>query len=276
MHILDNHNIVRITNATVKLFDNGIELAQLQHQGNGIYTSPLYPVAGRTYTVIASAPDFEEVTAVCPIPIATGIVQIDTAILKDEYDYPFLNLQVHFNDPESVENYYMLQAYQKYAYEEYDPYGFVVDTLYQNEDTVIVDTTWGIYTTRLAYEPLYLNSSDLIAEEVSTGTNAIVFSDALIDGKPYSFKAYAYVYVYTTDDEITMYLYLKSISKDLYLYYKTLAAHYNASGDPFAEPVFVYSNVENGMGVLGGYSYAIDSIKLNPEDFQGGWYYMEK
>jgi len=163
MHILDNHNIVRITNATVKLFDNGIELAQLQHQGNGIYTSPLYPVAGRTYTVIASAPDFEEVTAVCPIPIATGIVQIDTAILKDEYDYPFLNLQVHFNDPESVENYYMLQAYQKYAYEEYDPYGFVVDTLYQNEDTVIVDTTWGIYTTRLAYEPLYLNSSDLIA-----------------------------------------------------------------------------------------------------------------
>ena len=43
---------------------------------------------------------------------------------------------------------------------------------------------------------------------------------------------------------------IKSISRDKYLYLKTLQAYYDAQYNPFAEPVIVHTNVENGQGIF--------------------------
>ena len=47
-------------------------------------------------------------------------------------------------------------------------------------------------------------------------------------------------------------VYLHNISKSYYYYRTSLELYQSASGNPFAQPVQVYSNIENGFGVFAG------------------------
>ncbi len=54
---------------------------------------------------------------------------------------------------------------------------------------------------------------------------------------------------------------LASMSKDLFLFVKSLEKAQNTNGSPFAEPVPIYSNVKNGAGILGSYNTTTHIIK---------------
>ena len=47
-------------------------------------------------------------------------------------------------------------------------------------------------------------------------------------------------------------IYLHNISKSYYYYRTSLELYQNTSGNPFAQPVQVYSNIENGFGIFAG------------------------
>jgi hypothetical protein len=51
---------------------------------------------------------------------------------------------------------------------------------------------------------------------------------------------------------LSLRLYLHNISKSYYYYRTSLELYQSASGNPFAQPVQVYSNIENGFGVFAG------------------------
>ena len=51
---------------------------------------------------------------------------------------------------------------------------------------------------------------------------------------------------------LTLSIYLHNISKSYYYYRISLELYQNASGNPFAQPVQVFSNIENGFGVFAG------------------------
>jgi hypothetical protein len=51
---------------------------------------------------------------------------------------------------------------------------------------------------------------------------------------------------------LTLRLYLHNISISYYYYRTSLELFQNASGNPFAQPVQVFSNVENGFGIFAG------------------------
>jgi hypothetical protein len=53
---------------------------------------------------------------------------------------------------------------------------------------------------------------------------------------------------------------LMSLSEDYFKYKLSLEKYQETAGDPFAQPVQVYSNVENGFGIFGGYSVYRDSL----------------
>ena len=44
---------------------------------------------------------------------------------------------------------------------------------------------------------------------------------------------------------------VSALSEEMYLIYKSYAAYENANGNPFAEPVVLYSNMSNNMGCFG-------------------------
>ena len=51
---------------------------------------------------------------------------------------------------------------------------------------------------------------------------------------------------------LSLTLYLHNISKSYYYYRTSLELYQNASGNPFAQPVQVYSNIDNGFGIFAG------------------------
>ena len=51
-----------------------------------------------------------------------------------------------------------------------------------------------------------------------------------------------------------MFVYLISASEDYFRYKRTYSLQEESSGDPFAQPVNVYNNIENGFGIVAGYS----------------------
>jgi hypothetical protein len=58
--------------------------------------------------------------------------------------------------------------------------------------------------------------------------------------------------------------FFKSINHDYYTYLKSLNMYYETGGseDPFAEPVVIFSNIENGYGIFGSYSTDTVSARI--------------
>ena len=78
-------------------------------------------------------------------------------------------------------------------------------------------------------------------------------------------------------------MHLSSLSEDLYQYLKSYY-HHNAVKPKFyefwledifdrTEPVPVYTNIENGYGIFGGYSTSVDSISTTNVNFDYFYYY---
>ena len=56
----------------------------------------------------------------------------------------------------------------------------------------------------------------------------------------------------------------------------SLSLHHQTEGDFFAEPVFVYSNVENGLGMVGAQTNAQIIIQQGDYPVEGVNYISEK
>ena len=50
---------------------------------------------------------------------------------------------------------------------------------------------------------------------------------------------------------------LRTVSEDFYNYKITGSLHDNSSDNPFAQPVNVYKNIDNGFGIFAGYRISL-------------------
>ncbi len=46
-----------------------------------------------------------------------------------------------------------------------------------------------------------------------------------------------------------------SVTEDYYLYLKSYSSQIYFEDNPFSEPVQIYTNIENGAGLMGAYNY---------------------
>jgi hypothetical protein len=63
-------------------------------------------------------------------------------------------------------------------------------------------------------------------------------------------------------DISTYYIKLYTVSEDLLKFVNSYNLSINTGFDPFAQPVQIYSNIENGLGFFSGYTLDIDSMKI--------------
>ncbi len=91
-----------------------------------------------------------------------------------------------------------------------------------------------------------------------------VFDNSLMQGKDYTFTVDSpMIPKGTTDEEIIeakwrdpeVMVELQAISKELYLYLKSVQIYQVSENDAYSEPVQIYSNVQNGWGIFGALSY---------------------
>ena len=91
-----------------------------------------------------------------------------------------------------------------------------------------------------------------------------LISDQTFDGQRKRIPFKASLIINSGFERISrFYVLLRSVSSDYYYYHSTITRQLSARESPFAEPVIIYNNVENGLGNFAAYSTATDSVTFS-------------
>ncbi|OQY05329.1 MAG: hypothetical protein B6I20_01535 [Bacteroidetes bacterium 4572_117] len=250
-YIMDGkYEFDNVENADINLFENDNLIEKLGETNPGVYKSNFIPTENNNYRIEVSSTDFPMAQAQSFMPEKTEIIDISTSESFDEYGNPGTAFKVKFKDKPNIDSYYFVNVNKRINFSYYDEdEGTDVESTYTqaediySEDPIVFQEDWGL-------------------------TAGLLVSGELINGREYtlSFETSGYYYYdgHEPDNEsnTTYFVYLHSISKDYYLYYKSLSKHKEAQDEFFMEPVQVYNNIENGFGIFAGFSTAVDSVKV--------------
>lgn len=221
------------------LNSNNQHVGQFIHKGLGLYYLPNFSAkAGEEYHLKVKNIGFDEVSAKNKIPMAISILNVDT-IRKADY----MDLDITFKDNSDEENYYGILVISKEKVEyEVEP-GVVITEYY--------DELWACTKDINVY-----GSKDPEGDICSE--NDLLLTDNNFNGSNYTIK----VKKYMDTNPDTLIVFLRSISADLYKYRTSLQKYNEVQGNPFGEPVQVFSNIMNGFGIFAGQSVYTDTIVI--------------
>ena len=240
--VIDTASFQNIEDAVVTIKDdNGSIIETLNYVENGFYIGQTFPQENQTYSLQVTHPNYTNITSSDSLPSPITINSIDTSTTVDPINGDRLQITLNFNDPESSQNYYLIETYSVNEY-----------LVIKNSDT----TEYELDTTKqfmVLTDEVFQNGGSPFREQG-------LFNDLLFNGQnkaleleiPYdnwSGTEDGYEWSYTT---LGVRVYLHNISKYYYYYRTSLELYQGASGNPFAQPVQVYSNIENGFGVFAG------------------------
>ncbi|UKN02258.1 DUF4249 domain-containing protein [Paracrocinitomix mangrovi] len=241
--ILDTSKLKSIENAIVQVTEeqNNI-ITSFTHTGNGVYTSTNFtPSASSTYKLEVNVPNYNAITSRSDCPLPVEIIGIDSATTNFG-NKPSLSVELSFNDSNETKNYYIV-----------DVIGNIKKYNQETGDTVSY------------FERLQLSCSDPNIELVNSFEtegfgnvfNYILLSDTNFSSDIYKLKFNIINWSDLKDVDFQGYIRLISASEDYFLYKKSFAIYQEVQGNPFATPVQVYSNIENGLGIFAACSYSL-------------------
>lgn len=296
----NNEKTEDIPNAAIDIYINGQAKGKMQCKESGIYTSSIRPSINDTVKLVIADTDIQGVQSEVVIPRQSILQSVDTAtqtIRNEIYEFDGYNMvptgrysymkeltvKLTIKDPPAIENFYRLNI--KMRTQMHYP-----DTTYTWEgggEIHYADTTvvWE------EYEYFYLEGTETPNESllgfidiINSSAYSYTITDEFFDGKDKTLK---FKFLYTSpkigdstgseEDDENYYpttfrtpdsqskqltVNLQSISKEMYLYFKTKENADNVFDTFFTEPVQIYSNIKNGMGVLGAYTNHEIKIEL--------------
>ena len=224
-----------IDNATAEILENDQVVTSLFHVGEGFYRSfsGHRPVVG-TPSLRVSAPGYEGIEAVGTIPEPV-LVTFTHEITRRSASSADLEVTIHLTDPPDQDNYYYIAS---------------VFSRFVNQGSTSTNHL-SFHTEDAA---ILLESGDALGLNGPAEFGDVVFSDALFDGV--SHEVVLEITTPLQDPSIfrgTLEVYLYSVSKTYYDYMTTYNVHEEVRGNPFAEPVQVHTNVQNGFGIFAGF-----------------------
>jgi len=267
-NVLDNSDYKEIADAQVSIFEDGelVEVLDYQEVSTDNGNSRLYksdnhrPQPGKVYRVEAQKSGYQTVWAetTLPDPVLIEDLTIDTSkIITRDYSSGY-KLSLTFNDPADIRNYYQVELFAKTTRSQV--------VTYWDEDGNYKDSVQ-YYTD---FSSIYIEALDpSISEEQYGYGNTVNFTDGRFNGSSYQFDflidewwVEPFINNSSSDEEALFEIVLRNINEAIYLYETTADLQDWYSGDPFSEPVPVYSNIENGYGVLGAYASDKKSLSL--------------
>jgi hypothetical protein len=137
-------------------------------------------------------------------------------------------MNLRFKDPEAIANYYLVKVVKESQF-----------------------TTGNVtYYTRTED---FMGPNDPSLEYGYFG-KSIYLNDRLFDGKLFEFRA-------QMANPPNTKVYLFTVSESYFNYFMETGRQEQASGDAFAQPTQVSSNIENGWGVFAGYNFEVGNIQ---------------
>ncbi|MFZ2285853.1 MAG: DUF4249 domain-containing protein [Bacteroidales bacterium] len=270
----------QITNAVVRVFRDGTLIDNLTYKTPGpnpdwapadpysrYVSGTNRPFYGSIYRIEVEIPGTGTASGEAMLPENVPIIRIDTGSVTAEWGERLLEVKVKFRDPAGEDNHYRVTArgiggsYYGNKGEPYLPFNPVVVTE--------ADLSYGVFN-----EPLITPRQDDDIFGMYLQNTYSLFSDELIAGKEYDLTLR---YNYKRPDPeyyefVHSYFSLHSISRDLYLYLQSLSAHIQTRENFLAEPVMVYTNVSDGLGVVGAMSTYTGSLKIGEYPVEGVFY----
>lgn len=216
-----------------ELFKDGLKWVTLQPLGPDstfilVADLPEPLQSGSTYEIRAVHPDYPGVHATQLMP---GDFTVDSVRLKrnavsgefgDKYDV----VDVFLKDQPGVQNYYEVIIKSTYFNIVFDPTTGNLDTLGTIEQVVYPE--------------------DFSDPNVVFGFNGSgLLSDQFFDGQPYKFQTQIYG-TYGAELEVSV----RNISEDYYRWSRSYQAKNEAEDNPLVEPVSVFNNLNNGLGIF--------------------------
>ena len=240
--VIDTASFKNIDDAIVTIKDRNENIIEtLNHVENGFYKGQTFPQENQTYNLEVTHPNYANITASDSLPSPITINSVDTSTIIDPINGNRLQISMNFDDPENTQNYYLIETYSVNEY-----------LVIKNSDT----TEYELDTTK----QFMVLTDEVFQNGGSPWREQGLFNDLLFNGQnktleleipndSWSGSEDGYDWSYQT---LTLRLYLHNITLSYYYYRTSLELFQNASGNPFAQPVQVFSNVENGFGVFAG------------------------
>jgi hypothetical protein len=204
----------------------------------GRFTGKSKPKPGQTYKITTVAEGHAPVTAEMTMPNVVPLIDVKWDSAATDHS-PYGNyagyapLNITFEDPAGDRNFYQLEISFTYTYDEgtADPDVFIKDTL--------------------TYSGQIFNIDPAVA---SKDNGRARFGDDTFDGKRYTATCVARKIIDIYSDARLLWIDVKltSITEGWYKYQETAELSNSVGGDPFAQPVPVYSNMSNNFGIFGG------------------------
>lgn len=232
-----------VEDAKVGVYDYNDQLiSTLEHIGGGVYRADTSPSPESSYTLKVETVTDPNTFAISQIPVVVPITSVE--VVSDTSNFPFMNeeivMKVNFSDP-TEKNYYLLKVLHE---------GYYIDN--RTKDTVNYRSEMNFTPVDPAYENDY---------DSRTG---MLFNDNLFNGKDYRFLMKINPSILMHGNQYNAWhvdFILFSVSEAYYQYFTSKNLQDYTRGDPFAQPVQVFTNVENGLGIFAGYSASVFKLK---------------
>lgn len=244
-----------VEDAEISITDDHNNTIYPQYDSMGFYLADWYPETNKRYVITVKAPTFEDASVEIIIPDKMVSVSLSGNI--DNANYPYV---LKFTDNPEEGNSYMIRAWYQYKEIRHlwmEPGPGIVDTLIERRLAILHSPD-----ELIEYHADGNSIGDIDISMGDKGSTGFLISDEFFSGREHilDFKA---TYIYRLDpDRPYLFIEVVSLNRDFYNFVKSYCLYYDARGTPFAEPVAILSNIENGLGYVYGYSVHTDSIKF--------------
>jgi hypothetical protein len=256
--IIDMDSILPfLENAEVKLYENGVFIENLKHDSLGSYSSSIKTKANSSYLLEARTNEIGSASASFSFKeikkfrlsnieyqVHDTILSIDKPVKTDtSLMWVSLNFDMIFLDEAETEDYYDFIAF-----------GTFNPCVHRRE--YFSDTEYIEYLTLSESKTFRLSfSNHNDSEKYSPGHGSsyngyeqnFYMSDEMFNGDEVTFSLRASYYTTKIEPiEITLYCFPYD-----YIFFHTSGYRYiRAADNPFSQPINIYSNVENGLGIV--------------------------
>ena len=253
-----------VDNAEVSIYINRDFKEHLTFIEKGLYKGTIKPMVGDTIRIVAKVAGMEEVESTIMMQSPAIILRVDTTNIIKYKNEEYVNgeltaytinadceVKLRIKDNSEEQNYYRLSV-KKRQQTTFDgvPSVYEYDMYFALEG---VDTQTG-------------SIFNLFSDDGDTKYQHLI-TDELFNGKEFIFRFKVEGLYYRErvpgvsyeenprfSREESFIINLQTISRGMYLYLKSKESADNVFGNIFAEPVQIYNNITNGIGIFGAYT----------------------